>query len=211
MRLKVAILTLMLIAGLAWGQHCRTIAYPAATYHAPVYHTPVYKTYSYDYTYKDVVVVPQKDYYFSVSDGYRDALIADAVAYRVLSALGKAPSSAPLARYKEPDDGAGGSWDERTPAPSRTPVTRPPAAVVPSGKVSPELQKYADATCVTCHNRPGRMNLSDLGKLSVHDRKEIWWQLTTQRMPKPPHKKPTDEVMRLWAEYVEPNIARSEE
>lgn len=201
MRFSAAVATVLILGSVALGQYCRTISYPAATYYAPTYsYTPVYK--SYDYVYKEVQVVPQKDYYFSVSDGYRDALIADAVAYRVLAAMGKAQSPAGLPRYKEPEEGG------VAPAESPAPAHAPPRPRAPGVAVNPELQKYANDSCVTCHSRPGRMQLGDLGKLTHADRLEVWWQLTTQRMPKAPHKKPTDEQMRLWAEYIEPSLSK---
>ncbi len=116
------------------------VATPYISY-APAYVAPVVKIV------KAIPVVVQPDYYYSVSDGYRDALLADAIAFRVLLAQkqfgsgggpGTAPPAAPVPRYREPPA-----------TPGDAPRTMPPAA--DTGAVLPALATLIGAKCVKCH------------------------------------------------------------
>jgi hypothetical protein len=97
------------------------------------------------YKYKEV----EPDYYASVRDYYRDSLLADAVAYRVLTA--KATPAAPAASLPE--------YGADRPAPR---ATREGAV---NTAVSPALKEYVAQSCVKCHNGPAGKGGVDLSRL----------------------------------------------
>lgn len=103
---------------------------------------------------KAVQVVVSPDYYFTVGDAYRDALLADAIAYRILYAQGKvdAPPGNTVPRYSDgksaPVASAKGSG--RTEAPIKT--------AVPDGLVA-----LFTKSCIKCHAGVGPTGANGIG------------------------------------------------
>lgn len=200
MRTAFATLTLAALCGIASAQHvCRGRAVAApVVYHAPAYHAPHVApvkavVHDYEYAVKAVKVVVQPDYYYSVSDGYRDSLLADAIAFRILQAqalreAGKAPAqTAPVPRYKDP------------PAP---PATMPPAEAKSNTPVSPAMVAVAASRCVKCHNGPEKngIDLSEAA-LALTPKGKRWHAYAlanSGEMPKGATAIPDDEVKALY-------------
>lgn len=205
MRLTLAILTVLAIGGIAAAQHIcrgRAVAVPyVVPYAPPVYHAPavVKVVKEHEVVVKAVKVLVQPDYYYSVSDGYRDSVLADAIAFRVLQAqalgLGKAPAeSGPLPRYREP---------------AREPVPGVPPAMPPAGEpaaktaVAPALLAVMANRCARCHNGPGKngIDLSEAA-LAATPRGQRWHAYAlanSGEMPKGGQAIPDDEVREIYA------------
>ena len=118
--------------------------YQQAYYAAPAYHDP------------HVVLVPKAvevyaspDYYASVRDYFRDALLADAIAYRLMTNQPRGGPPAPLP-----------SRPDSPPAGGRT------AEPALKTAVAPALQKIVTESCVKCHQGPGAKKGVDLSDLS---------------------------------------------
>jgi cytochrome c5 len=114
-------------------------------YHAPyAVHVP-YKAVVVEKVVKAVPVYVAPAYYYSVSDGYRDTVLAEAAAFRAALLMSRLqPPAGPLPRVP------GGPAPSLPPA--GTPGLTPPAAPeAPAGGVSPELAKVVEARCVKCH------------------------------------------------------------
>lgn len=127
---------------LARASDCRPVTF--RTYHAPTkYVTAPYvaPTYHHNYDYVEIVkavpVAVAPDYFWSVRDYYRDALLADAVAYRILAAQGKAPATP-----------AQGTEIPRGVVP-QAPMPRAEEARLPAGGF-PQL---ATTACAQCHDK----------------------------------------------------------
>lgn len=195
-RFLFAVVTLGLLACTAAAQHiCRgrpVIAAPIVS----AYHAPAVVAH-HGYHHEKFVVVPKAvevavaaPYYFSVSDGYRDSILADAVAFRVLQSLqGKAAASAPLPRYKEP---------ARESPPTAPPMGRADAPGPSSGAA---LAKVLESRCQKCHNAPGRngIDLSDPDKVPKGARWHSYALANSGEMPKGGQAIPDDEVKLLYA------------
>lgn len=153
------------------------------------YHTG----YAYAPTYERVKVVYKEvepDYYASVNSFYRDSLLADAIAYRVLTAqkTGAVPTNPTpsLPPYGEPE--------------------QPTKRAAPSIRtaVSPVLSKYVSENCLKCHNGPGGkggVDLSSLETLPVGIRWACHGTVSSGEMPKGGKEAP-DEVVRLFYEHA---------
>jgi len=115
--------------------------------------------YGHDYEYKVKVVHKEvePDYYASVRDYYRDSLLADAIAYRVLTA--KATPPAPPATL--PDYGA----PPRTAPRAGAPAGAPAPAVSANTPVPAALKDYVAQSCLKCHNGLGGKGGVDLSRL----------------------------------------------
>jgi mono/diheme cytochrome c family protein len=160
---------------------------PPVVYHQPaVYHAPAVVK-------KEVLIVPKAvkvlvspDYYYSISDGYREALLADAIAYRLLAAQGRAaPPSEVVPRYEEPK-------------------TKRPGGSAPQAatEVSEALKKLADARCAKCHS--GGDNGIDLDDLSTVPEGQRWHAhalVNSGEMPKG-GKAITDDEVKLFYEWA---------
>lgn len=135
--LMLALLGVMLFlwSPRAEAQHCHRAR---VVVHAPY----VAKAVVVEKVIKAVPVYVAPDYYYSVGGGYRDALLADAVAYRVLAMQARlnAPGG-PLPRVPAatPPSGAPG------------PSAPPPMAPANGGAVSAALAKVIEGRCLKCH------------------------------------------------------------
>ena len=196
-RTAFALATLACLAGLALaGDICRgrPVVVSPGYHHAPaVIHKPYVH---HDYAVPVVKVAVQPDYYYSVSDGYRDALLADAVAFRVLKAMqGQAAPSGPLPRYKEPSAPPAPAMP---PAPPEAKQEGKPAAGLPSGAA---LAKVIESRCVKCHAGPGKngIDLTDPDKVAKGQRWHAYALANSGEMPKGGQPIPDDEVKALYA------------
>lgn len=197
MRFLFALLTVAALCGIASAQHvCR--GRPVIVT-APAYHAPAVAVVAPVVAVKAVAVAIQPDYYYSVSDGYRDSLLADAIAFRVLQAQALQAASGgtgrvtretpPVPRYKEP---------AATPA---APATMPRAT---SDGIPAALARLIEGRCVTCHNAPGKngIDLSDPGRLTRSEWLECQYQVAKNKMPKG-GKPLSDEELVLFDEPIE--------
>jgi hypothetical protein len=117
------------------------------------------------------VVVPQvvpvqisPDYYFSTASYYRDSLLADAIAYKVLVGLGKA---------SPPPD----------PGPDPVPVPKPRGQAT---SVDPKLTKLVADNCLKCHGAQaqGGLDLRDLSTVGKGARWHAFGLVNSGDMPK---------------------------
>jgi hypothetical protein len=178
----------------AAADHCQVTYRPSATYsYAPGYSAPyVAPTYQQPY-YDRVLLVPkvqtiydQPSYYYSLGDSYRDALLADAIAFRVLQAQkGAAPAPAYVPRI--PESLPGGPATAFPPAPGAAPrQLMPPAAGEIQTAVPPKLQQIVTASCIKCHNGPNQngLDLSNLAVVPPHARDKACRKVVVGEMPK---------------------------
>ena len=152
-----ALFTLLLTAGLGpfscrdvRAQHCRPRIYAPTAYRAPTYSAPYVAPARVVNEVKVVKVVEQPYNYYELSLSAQLDLVADAVAYRILRdriLLGGAGGAPAMPRLSE----------------SRLPDPTPRAL---AGRTSPALQQIVTASCLECHNGPGR-NKIDLSNLDV--------------------------------------------
>lgn len=125
---------------------------------------------------KAVYAYRNRDFYYSVGDAYRDALLADAIAYR----LGGKPVAGGLDQYPVPRiPPAAGGRAERPAGAARAGGGGKAAGGVPEG-----LQAVVDAQCLSCHSGATAPDLSDLAAVSYYDRLESYAQVNTGAMPK---------------------------
>jgi hypothetical protein len=214
---------LILVSGLPAIAQCNLrsrVVYP--TYAAKVY--TQYNQYHYQAphnNYKDIVLVPKAievvvspDYYFSVSDYYRDKLLVDALAGRILD-LQRQQNQPPLV---QPQPVAPPKVTQMPPVTPMTPVpVNPPVAKwenVPGTFQKPELLQVLNTSCAKCHspsNSKGGLSLvtSDgkIAKLSKEMVLESFRQVNTGRMPKSNGQDKADPVsdqaVVLFDEWVE--------
>lgn len=159
-------------------------------HHAPVIYAPAaaaHHDYGKVYYPRVVEVDRSPDYYFSVRDYYRDQLLADAIAFRILSQTGGlAPEQAEAIEKTRPS------------LPSRKP---PPGAGRTA--VNPKLKASLDTNCVKCH-KPGtdRADLSDPGLVPSGLRWEAHGRINAGNMPpKPAQELPNEDVL-LYYEWA---------
>lgn len=186
MRVLFTLLTLFLLAGLASAQHvCRgrnVAAVVVPSYHvAPVKAVAVHHDY---HAVRAVKVIAQPDYYYSVSDGYRDSLLADAIAFRLLQLQQKGllkadAATPPTPRYKEPAEGSVGT-------PPAVPRAGPPAPAA--------LAAVVEAKCAKCHQNANGIDLSDLDRVPEGARWKSYGLVNSGVMPKGAKPVPDDEV-----------------
>ena len=181
----------------AGAQHCggpanraRVVIHQA--YHAPVRVAAVVAA---DHDFQKVVLVPKAvrvlanpDYYYTVGDSYKDNLLADAVAFRVLNSLRGKTAPGPVAGPGEAAP-AMGKAEASTARPSA------PTAV------DAKLKAVVEASCVKCHAGKNGIDLSDLSTLARVDRLNALDQILTGEMPKGGKPVSDDEVLlfRQWA------------
>jgi hypothetical protein len=185
------------------GQQVFVPSYSSYSYSAPVVTTQYVAPVAAHHAHREVVIVPKAvkvlvspDFFYSVSDGYRDAILADAIAYRVLAASGRAaPVTEPyLPRYAEPG--------EKRVAPRLGPPPAPDKGGVTTD-VNPALAKLVDAKCAKCHSGGSNgIDLDDLGKVSEAARWKSYALVNKGRMPKGGKAIADDEVDLFfqWAE-----------
>jgi len=191
MRVLFVLITLASLAGIASAQHvCRGRNVAVA---APAYHAAAVVVDHHTHAVKAVKVIAQPEYYYSVSDGYRDSVLADAIAYRVLQlqrqGLLRAESQQPAAtpptpRHKEPPA-------EAPPPMPRAGNTQPaPSALV----------KVLESRCVKCHQGPGvnGIDLSDPAAVPEGARWKSYALANAGEMPKGGKAIPDDEVAALY-------------
>lgn len=152
------------------------------------------KNYGPHYGYEKIKVIYKEvepDYYASVNSFYRDALFADAVAYRVLTAqktgaLPQQPAQT-LPQYGQ---------DRQLPQRNMAPAVRTP--------VSATLSKYVSESCLKCHNGPGGkggVDLSNLETTPVGIRWACHGTVSAGEMPKGGKEAP-DEIVREFYEFA---------
>lgn len=129
------------------------------TYYSPAPYYPPQPTYYHDYIVKTIEVpVYNQGYYYSSDSAFRDTLLADAIAYRILSMQGGGVRQVPLQQQQDPGSAKGAD-----------PVPQRQVAAVPAGlstTVNPKLKAVVDSACIKCHQGPSAKNrfvdLSDL-------------------------------------------------
>lgn len=175
---SLAILAVLALAVPAEAQ-CRRGFYGTSSYYvAPSYYTP-YKAPTYytpPYYYPKIVsLAVAPDYYFSVNSYYRDNLLADAIAFRLLSRQGGAAGAA-----------AG--------VPNLVPQA-PPQPVMPRVQpgafrtdVNPKLIEVVNASCIKCHGATpsggASVSLVDLSTVPPGLRWHAHGLVNTGEMPK---------------------------
>ena len=149
--------------------------------------------------YDRVLLVPKvqrlqdkPDHYYDLSAGYRDALLADAIAFRILLAqqmgqTGKVPPPV-VPRYP------GGPND--VPVAPGVPVNpmQPALPDIPPGNgsvgirtaVPEKLAVIVKNQCIKCHNGPGQngLDLADLSTVSADQRWKSYSFVNVGKMPK---------------------------
>jgi hypothetical protein len=162
----------------------------------PTYHAKVYNQYHYQApysNYKDVVLVPKAievvvspDYYFSVSDYYRDKLLVDAIAGRMLDLQRQQNQPAPQPKVTpvQPQP------QPPQPVQPMQPVPQAKWENVPGTFQKPELLQVLNQSCVKCHspsNPKSGLSLvtadGKIAKLSKEMVLESFRQVNTGRMP----------------------------
>lgn len=165
--------------------------------HGKVYHAPVtysHQSYGYNYvapTYQQPYYYPPS--YFSIQDYYRDSLLADAVAYRILTNRGKVGETQP----------ADGVRPRPVPDPAGPLPALPPAGQ--SGiqtKVSEALAKVIANRCVKCHGgQPGRADLRNPATTPAFLRSESFRLVNRGEMPQKEKELSNEEVL-LFDEWA---------
>lgn len=152
--LVTAVVFVVAAAVQADGYCNRRTTYAAPTYaphhaphYAPHYATPTYNGYQhYDYYPVPVPYHAQQDYFYSVQDYYRDALLADAIEGRIRRIVDQ---------QRKPDGPPGQVAPPAPPAPPPPVPPRPTPAPASSvrTKVDPALLTSIEANgCVKCHS-----------------------------------------------------------
>lgn len=187
-RVLFVLLTLASLAASAGAQHvCRGRNVAVV---APAYHAAAVVVDHHAHAVQAVKVVAQPDYYYSVSDGYRDSLLADAIAYRLLTlqrqGLLRADATQPAAtpptpRYKEP------------PAEAPPPMPRAGTTAAPSA-----VLKVLEARCSKCHQGANGIDLSDPDRVPEAGRWKSYALANSGEMPKGGKAIPDDEVKVLY-------------
>lgn len=208
----VVLFLLLLIAGLvlvigrseAQYNPCRVRVHTPAVHHVP-YVAPTHHSYGHNYSHhKEVVLKAVKvpvypDYYYSVSDGYRDALLADAVAWRVLLAqkLGGQTPSPSGPRYREP----------LPPAPAPAPAAPPAGKVGQAGdipRMAPadgalqQVVAVVERHCIKCHAGANGIDLTDLARVPAGQRWHAYALANSGEMPRGGKAIADDEVRLLY-------------
>lgn len=176
------------------------ITYAAPAYVAPVYVTP-----------RVVELYTPVEYYYSVQNFYRDQLLADAIAYRILSGQQGGGGIAPggngggrLRGGRQPMTGAD-NGDAPPPLPDRR--TAPPPEGPQRGgfktAVDPKLTALVNAKCAECHNgtNPKRMDLSDLSTIPTPYRSMCFLKTNIGEMPKGKKTELTNEEVALFLSW----------
>lgn len=216
---RVFLSLVMLLPGSLHAQ-CYT---PTKVTYGTHYVSPSYKTVSYDhkvYDYKqEVVLVPKaiavevnRDFYFSLSDYYRDSLLADAIAARIMS---KTMSASPP--QANPMFNPVGNYGSMAAAPYNQQMARPavPAVAQPARYVGlpgtdayPQLWNSVRESCLGCHNNnkpDGNLSLESAdGKLALLPEGVAWKTHGLVRiglMPKNQNALPND-IVDAWAKYA---------
>lgn len=164
-RFILSLLTLLAVAGIAPAGHC-VLHYGGnygynygATYYSPYagYYSYVAPTYYYQPVYEKVKIVHKEvepDFYASVNSYYRDSLLADAIAYRVMVAQKQGSLPTPPAQSL-PKFG------------SEAPVKAGRGSVSINTAVPQALTAYVASACLKCHNGPGGKGGIDLSNLAT--------------------------------------------
>lgn len=146
-----------------------------------------------------VKAVVQYDYYYSVSDAYRDSLLADALAYRLLNAQAQLRAAQQfnkhVPRYSDPA--------AAQPAPRAQPKSQPQPGQGQAGLVPDGLAKVVEAHCIKCHaGGKNGINLDDLAAVPEKLRLKSFHLVNKGKMPKG---KPalSDEENKLFDEWAE--------
>jgi hypothetical protein len=173
-------------------------------YSAPAYYQPYYQPVYYERRVEVPVAVAVQSSYdcytASVRDYYRDSLLSDSIALKVLtgSRLGlyergrlPGPDEAPSS-----DKPAGGWGRDRAapqaapPTPAQPPPSMPPAAAAARPvrtAVRPALTAYLNSACVSCHG-PRKsekgLRLDDPATLSPEMRDKCFREISAGKMPK---------------------------
>lgn len=167
--LLLGLLLLLVCVPVAEADGCRSVAFVRTPYVSKSYHAPTYN-YGHDYypQYYPVAIAP--DYFWSVRDYYRDQLLADAIAFRILTANGGASKTPP-----EPIRGGQAPFPmpKATDAPERT-------ETLPQGLQG--LLGGIQTHCAACHTKG-----SEKGGLALLD-KGILPQLTPEQVGKILHR-----------------------
>lgn len=153
---------------------------------------------------KVVKVIAHEDYHYSLSDGYRDSLLADAIAFRVLNAQGGYGGKQAPPGERPRADPAPGAFP---PPPNTEPVPRAPkpkdadpdaqqATTVPAG-----LHNVVIAKCLKCHTDANGVNLVDLPSVPEGKRWKAYALVNVGDMPKGGNAIP-DEQVKLFYEWA---------
>lgn len=163
----------------------------SATYYTPYYAPSYYPSYNYypQYVVKTVEVPTAPSYYYDSSQAYRDNLLADAIAYRVLSMRGNGFGVGGQQVVPQQQEGAAkgaeGAPAANKPAPAATPGVRT--------EVDPKVQKAVTDSCVKCHNasvHKAGVDLSDLATTPVGMRWAAHGMVSAGLMPQGEDGKP---------------------
>ncbi len=161
--------------------------------------------------YHDTVYVPKAvqvyaapDYYFSVSDYYRDNLLADAIAYRILVGGAKIPAPVPAPVIPAPVIPAPVIPAPVVPAPAPVDPPKQKAAAPISTPVPAALVKYSNENCLKCHNGPtakAGLDLTSLATIPADARWAIHGMTSSGEMPKGGQPAP-DDVVKLMYDWA---------
>lgn len=188
-RLLTVLGVLLFVSVASAGDVCRRGFYPGQVFHQTYNYTPTYyatETYHEHVDYVPFAIklhdVTYLNEYASVQDYYRDSLLADAIAYRLLSVQSKPAvvGSAQQAPYM-PEA-------EQAPLPTQGAVTQ----------VSPALRKAVQESCLRCHGQTptsgAHKSFSQLETLPPGLRWEMHGRVAAGNMP-PSGKELTDQTV----------------
>jgi hypothetical protein len=148
---------------------------------------------------KAIAVPVAYDYYYSVQDYYRDQLLADAIAYRILSRGSNAQPAAPVSSQPE----------VQAPAPN-TPDVPPPKAMA-AGDWKQKLSATITSKCVKCHGGgsvQGGLNLTNIDAVPELQRATAFALVETGVMPKDGRPVDNEEVTPFFQWLMEAKAAR---
>lgn len=194
----VSLLLALVLGCPALADSCRARPFYNAppVYHAPTYYQPTYYEPHYvELVPKAIKTFVSPDYYFSVGDAYRDALLADAIAYRVL--LGQQSGQKAVPPYQAVP---------RIPQDPEVPRGKPESREQPGQRQStqpvPEkLKEVIAASCLGCHAGQQSPDFSDPAVVSKGLRWAAHGLVAGGDMPKGGKPLP-DEVVVLFYQYA---------